>query len=243
MRTSRSYAPAMLFCAALVLAAAPADAQPRRGPWDQGASGGSYQHRAAWENGYQAGLSEGDRDARNGRRYDVRGSRTYRGADRGYDRRYGSRDQYRDVFRQGFEAGYRAGYDGSARGRAIPRREPGYGRSPDYGRYPDYGRSPQRTPGYGRGGPLYSVASDRGFADGYDKGRHDAQSGRRFDPARHKWHRSGDRGYDRRYGPREEYRAVYRQAFEAGYERAFRERARYGSRYPGQRTGGWRWPF
>jgi hypothetical protein len=109
MRTRRSYAPAVLFCAAFALAAAPADAQPRRGGWDQGAYGGSYQQRAAWENGYQSGLSEGERDARAGRRYDVRSSRTYRSADRGYDRRYGSRDQYRDVFRQGYEAGYRAG--------------------------------------------------------------------------------------------------------------------------------------
>jgi hypothetical protein len=235
MTTRRSCAPALLFCAAVALTAGSAEAQTRQGPRDQRPYGGSYQQQPAWDNGYRAGLSEGERDARAGRQFDVRSSRTYRSADRGYDRRYGARDRYRDVFREGYAAGYRAGYDGGRSGRAVPR-DGRYG-DPRYGG-PGYGRHP----GYGRGGALYSVASDRGYADGYGKGLDDVRSRRRFDPTRHKWYRSGDRGYNRQYGPRDDYRIVYRDAFQAGYERAFRERGAYGSRYPG-RSGGWGWPF
>ena len=136
------------------------------------------------------------------------------------------------MFRQGFEAGYRAGYERVRSGRAVRRPQ---GRSPDYGYgYPDT----RRSPGYRGGGYLYSVASDRGFSDGYEKGLADARSRRHFDPRRHKWYRSGDRGFNRRYGAKHEYQAVYRDAFRAGYERGFRERNAYG-----RERGGWRWPL
>ena len=216
------YLTALLLAGAFAVAS-PADAQSRRGPWDQGPYGSSRQP-AAWDNGYRQGLSIGERDARAGRQFDVRGTREYRSADWGYDRRHGSRAHYRDVFRQGFESGYRAGYDRHRSGRAIPR-------GPN--RYPD-----SRYPGSSRGGYLYSVAGDRGFSDGYQKGLDDGRSGRRFDPARHKWYRSGDRGFNRRYGTKHEYQAVYRDAFRAGYERGYRER---GGSY-GERRPGW-WPF
>ena len=62
----------------------------------------------------------------------------------------------------------------------------------------------------------------------------------RYDPARHGWYRSADRGYNSRYGSREDYRSEYREGFLAGYEEAYgrdNSRTRSGSRRPS-----W-WPF
>lgn len=82
----------------------------------------------------------------------------------------------------------------------------------------------------------YGYASDafrKGYDDGVVKGREDVNDRDSFDPARHSWYRSADRGYNSRYGTREEYRAEYRRGFLAGYESAHDGR---------QRSGGW-WPF
>lgn len=98
------------------------------------------------------------------------------------------------------------------RGRAVPRDQ-----------YPDSSRYPEERNPRGREGYRYeSDAFRSGYDDGVVKGREDAEDGDRFDPARHGWYRSGDRGYDRRFGSREEYRAEYRRGFLAGYQSAHR---------------------
>ena len=56
------------------------------------------------------------------------------------------------------------------------------------------------------------------------KGREDAQDRDSYDPVRHSWYRSGDRGYNSRYGTKESYKLAYRDGFEAGYEQAYRGR-------------------
>jgi hypothetical protein len=50
------------------------------------------------------------------------------------------------------------------------------------------------------------------------KGREDVRDGDRYDPARHGWYRSADRGYNNRYGSRDDYREEYRRGFLAGYD-------------------------
>ena len=75
-----------------------------------------------------------------------------------------------------------------------------------------------RNSGYG----YNSVPYDNGYRDGLEKGREDAQDRDSYDPVRHSWYRSGDRGYNSRYGTKDSYKLAYRDGFEAGYEQAYR---------------------
>jgi hypothetical protein len=74
-----------------------------------------------------------------------------------------------------------------------------------------------------------SVPYTNGQRDGIEKGREDARDNDSYDPVRHSWYRSGDRGYNSRYGTRETYKLTYRDGFEAGYEQAYREARGYGA--------------
>ena len=132
----------------------------------------------------------------------------------------------------------------SRSGRVVPR-ERGYG-YPDVSRYPDYRRYPEsrypnsgRLPSYpgDRGGyGRYSPASEKGLAEGYEKGLDDGNDGDRFAPEQHKWYREGDRGYKGSYGSRDRYKIDYREGFRLGYEQGYRD-SRVG------RTQNSRWPF
>src|SRR5688572_18653815 len=82
-----------------------------------------------------------------------------------------------------------------------------------------------------------SVPYDNGYRDGLEKGREDLQDRDSYDPVRHSWYRSGDRGYNSRYGTRESYKLTYRDGFEAGYEQAYR-----GQTGGGVTRGGYRLP-
>lgn len=218
--------------------------------------GTSSSQSIAYSNGYREGIDHGQRDARAGRDYAIEHDNTYRRADEGYKRQYGDRDMYRQTFRQGYVAGYNEGYYGGsgARGRAVPRRNPGTGSPgtyplpyptypgsqgyPSYPSYPGYPGSPAGAPyGYG-GGPL-----DTGFADGYEKGVEDGRDGDAYDPLRHSRYRSADRGYDRRFGSRDEYKNVYREGFRQGYERGYREARTYGGRNQNRWGRSWPWVF
>lgn len=78
--------------------------------------------RLAYDNGYRDGYNQGRDDARDRDRYDPRGTRLYRTADRGYDRRWGSWNEYRDHYRDGFLSGYETGYrNGRGRDRGRDR--------------------------------------------------------------------------------------------------------------------------
>ena len=80
-----------------------------------------------------------------------------------------------------------------------------------------------RIEGARRGGTGYnSVPFDNGYRDGLDKGREDARDRDSFDPVRHSWYRSGNRGYNDRYGTRDQYKLAYRDGFEAGYRDGYR---------------------
>ena len=120
-----------------------------------------------------------------------------------------------------------------------------YGYSDRSGNYP-YGTNDRYgyPNGSNRGYGTNSVAYDNGYRDGLEKGREDAGDRNSYDPVRHSWYRSGNRGYNGRYGTRDDYKLVYRDGFEAGYDQAYRQNARGGYNYP-NRTGGLRlpWPF
>ena len=99
-----------------------------------------------------------------------------------------------------------------ATGRAVPRGNdyPGtYGNPGSYG-YPDDRYSSQR-------GAYGSVAFQNGFRDGIEKAREDTRDGDRYDPARHGWYKSANRGYNSRYGSRDQYAREYRDGFLQAY--------------------------
>ena len=188
--------PALLALVASLALAAPVAAQYR----DRGSYGSQDWERRAYDNGYQRGLQQGDRDLRDRRGYRL-DQDDYRRADRGYDRHTSDLARYQTIFRQGYEAGYRAGYYGNQNGgwgSAVPR-----GRYPDQypGRYPD-----NRYPDSRRGGYYGSSASNTGYStgynDGYEKGIEDGRDRDRFDPTRHGRYRSANHGYNNRYGSR-----------------------------------------
>ena len=141
--------------------------------------------------------------------------------------RIASRDRNARVI-YGDDYGY---YD---RGRNYPY---GNGGNDRYGnRYPNNDRSNRN--GYN------SVGYDNGYRDGLEKGREDALDRDSYDPVRHSWYRSGNRGYNNRYGTKDQYKLVYRDGFEAGYAQAYR--ANGGNRYPSSRSGSgarFPWPF
>jgi hypothetical protein len=66
--------------------------------------------RQAYDNGFREGVRAGERDGRDGRRYEPSRHDDWRDADDGYHRDYGDRNLYRRNFRGGFEAGYAQGY-------------------------------------------------------------------------------------------------------------------------------------
>ena len=177
-----------------------------------------------YSQGYQAGMREGQRDARSRRGGDYRRHNAYRrgGA-------WGSgRSAEADAFRRGFAEGYTQAY------RQMNSR--GWGNS-----YPSYPGPGRVQPGYPRGGGYYgqggpyngqgypgarygnSPAAQRGFDEGYREGADAARRNRRYDPVGEKHYRDGDRGYNSRFGSREVYKQHYRQAFRQGYDLGYRE--------------------
>ena len=94
------------------------------------------------------------------------------------------------------------------------RRDDRYGRDDRYERDDRYGRNDR----YG----VNNVAFNQGRTDGVAKAREDMRDGDRYDPARHDWYKSGDRGYNSRYGSRTEYREDYRAGFVDGYDTTYR---------------------
>lgn len=129
----------------------------------------------------------------------------------------------------------------------TPRNYPNDNRYPDNRYpYPDNRYPDNRYPNGGYPGGGYGstqVPYSNGFEDGYDKGVEDARDNDNFDPTRHSWYRSGDRGYNSRYGTRTEYRNVYRDGFRAGYEEGYRTAERNGNGSTPRRSGRWPWFF
>ena len=99
-----------------------------------------------------------------------------------------------------------------ATGRAVPRTDgyPGTYEYPGTYGYPD-SRYPSQRGAYG------SVAFSTGYQDGVTKAQEDTRDGDKYDPARHGWYKSANRGYDSRYGTRDQYAAEYRDGFLEAY--------------------------
>ena len=189
MIAKRRLIPALVIVAGLACSAT-AIAQPNgraNGYWKN--RGGDS--RAAYDNGYRAGYDQGQADARGRDRYGYERHGRYRNGEDGYNSRNGNRNDYRQAFRQGFAAGYEQGYYGrggygndgygNGNGRAVPRRDPGYGsRYPNDRNYPTAGRDGYGGYG-GYGGRYYGEATERGLREGAQKGREDAKDGDRYD--------------------------------------------------------------
>ena len=102
------------------------------------------------------------------------------------------------------------------------------------------GRYDNRYPNNGSNRYGYNnEAYDNGYRDGLEKGREDALDRDSYDPVRHSWYRSGNRGYNSRYGTREAYKIDYRRAFLQGYDRGYNDGRR---NYNNSGMGRW-WPF
>jgi len=101
-------------------------------------------------------------------------------------------------------------------GRAVPRTDGTYG-YPDASGYPA-NRYPSQRGAYG------SVAFQNGFRDGVEKAQEDTRDGDRYDPARHGWYKSANRGYNSGYGSRDQYAAEYRDGFLEAYRQNHRSR-------------------
>ncbi len=102
MWTLHRILPALLFSAA-TLALTPACAAQVYGY--RGDSAREVE-RHAYDNGYRSGLRAGERDARDGRVYEMERQRDWRDADGGYQRDFGDRELSHRVFRDGFRVGY-----------------------------------------------------------------------------------------------------------------------------------------
>ena len=202
----------------LVLAAVPLGAQGRGRNRSQGIPPGHLPPPGecrVWYDGRPAGHQPPPTDCREAERVAARDRDArviYGGDPNGRDNDRWSRDD-----------------DRSTRGRAIPRREASPYPYPDRSPYPDRYPYPDSYPDGRDGG--YSpdrVPFDNGYRDGYEKGQEDAGDRDSYDPLRHRWYRSADRGYDRRDGSRDEYKNVYREGFRAGYEDGYGASSRYG---------------
>jgi hypothetical protein len=175
----------------------------------------------AYDNGFNAGAREGERDARDNKAYGFKRDDAYEDADAGF--RGGDKDRYKEEFRRGYEMGYDRAYRRFARGDWAPA-PPVTLEAPDAYR--------DRTPnGYvAVPVPIYHqdvhsrIAYENGFRDGADEGRKDFERRRAFEPTRRDKYRDGDKGYEDRYGSKDEYKADYRAGFRAGYEEAYRVR-------------------
>lgn len=192
--------------------AAPACASYDYGYRNQGSSRDF--ERRAYQNGFDRGVRNGERDARDRRSPSYSRDSDYRDADDGYYRDYGLRDEYRRVFRQGYEVGYTEGYNRVARA---------YGAGYPRNGYPGGYGSPNQYPAQRAYG---SRAVETGYRDGYEAGRDDGRDRNRYDPRHPKRYREGDHDYNSRYGSLDEYKREYRSAFERGYEAGYRENAR-----------------
>jgi len=188
-----------------------------------------YDHPYVWQRahdtGYRDGHVHGERDGRAGRSFGYAHAGDYARANRGYHPSDGRRGDYQARYRNGYAAGYTDGYAlySRARGGSRPRVI-----GPPAGGWPSRATDP---------------AFERGYTDGYDKGFDDGRDRDRFDVLRHKWYRSGDRGYGGWYGSKARYQDLYRDGFRGGYERGYRDGAGGGPRW---RAGGfldfrWRW--
>ena len=119
----------------------------------------------------------------------------------------------------------RSGTGRQSEGRAVPRN----------GQYPGtYGYPDTRYPS--QGGAYGSIPYRNGYNDGISKAQEDTRDDDRYDPARHGWYKSANRGYESRYGTRDQYAQEYRDGFLDGYRNTYRGTG------TGRDTARW-WPF
>ena len=203
------YSHALAAFALVTLAAAPAAAQGRRNN-AQGIPPGQMPRAGecrVWYEGVPPGRQPRPTNCDDAERVASR-SRNAR-VIYGDDVAYGTVDQYDPYARNGS----RPRNGRTAQGRAVPRGDSYPG---TYG-YPTNGYPSQST-AYG------SVAYRNGYQDGIAKAQEDTRDNDAYDPGRHGWYKSANRGYESRYGTREQYAVEYRDGFLEGYRENYRGR-------------------
>lgn len=200
----------LMVTALVAFAAAPAAAQGRRNN-AQGIPPGHLPGAGecrVWYDGVAPGRQPAPTNCANAERIASRSrnARVIYGADRNYG--YGTYDRNGQWGRD--DSRNRDGRP--ATGRAVPRGNeyPGTSGYPGSYGYPD-DRYPSQRGAYG------SVAFQNGYRDGIEKAREDTRDGDKYDPARHGWYKSANRGYDSRYGSRDQYSREYRDGFLQAY--------------------------
>lgn len=189
---------------------------------------GRNTYRIAAQQGYQDGMNEGAKDARDNDRYKPEGAKKYKKATEGYRSEYGNKDEYKQAYRRGFLKGYDAGFGQYADNRQGRRgnNDPYYGRDDDgrYDRTGDYGDDN----GYGGYGSndAYRVARDQGYRDGVDHGAEHAREGKSYNPEGTRHYKDANEGYRSEYGNKEQYKQAYRESFKRGYDEGYRRDSR-----------------
>jgi hypothetical protein len=87
------------------------NANGRAGRYDNYSTNNQYALETGYNDGYEAGLTDG----RARRRDDPVAESRYRSGDRGYNSRYGTREAYKTDYRRAFLQGYDRGYDDGRR--------------------------------------------------------------------------------------------------------------------------------
>ncbi len=159
---------------------------------------GEYQNDPGYRRGFDDGTRSGQNDAQSGKRHDPAKTESYEDTP-GYDSSYGDKGQWKQQYRQGYLSGYQRAMYGGANG--------GYGPRP-------YGQG-----AYGQSQSAGDEGYRRGFDDGMQSGRTDAQRGKRGDPVKSE-HYEDAPGYSSSYGEKAQWKQQYREGFTAGYERA-----------------------
>lgn len=77
------------------------------------------------------------------------------------------------------------------------------------------------------GRDTYRIGYQRGYEDGLDRGRQDADRRNDFNMWRDRNYRNGDAGYHSGHGQRGEYASGYRNGYEQGYRQGYRQERRF----------------
>jgi len=182
------------------VAACAAGAQERS---DDSRNRRSAVEQQSYDRGFQAGVLQGDADARRGREY----QRQFPDRRQGIEGLVG---RGRPAYQRGFADGYRTGF-----GRVGPARD-------TRSLWNRRGQTPRA---------FVEQAYGRGMDDGYEAGLRDGRRGDRYDPVGNRNYRAGDGGYARSYpGTRDAYKDNYRAGFREGYEDGYRDARRFDRR-------------
>lgn len=162
--------------------------------------------------GYDAGYTKGTDDRARGAGFGYRGDESYREVNNGSGTSLDDENRYQSMFRQLYARGYSDGFNGRERYTATALLADG--------------RHDAR--GEAAVDPSHAIrqAADEGYRNGYERGRHDREQGRkRPNPKGHDAYQVALDGWKPASGDRSSYRRDFRREFVRGYDDGFHGRA------------------